>query len=106
MTESGVKRDLFLSLSLRKDMLLQHSNHSETYRTHMVSLETSEGAPLLGCLVFIACVCVFFFFFNLPYGLTAEVLRRFQKFFSHITTVSGCDRELNAHVYSAASLKY
>ena len=27
-------------------------------------------------------------------------------FFSHITTVSGCDRELNAHSYSAASLKY
>ena len=26
--------------------------------------------------------------------------------FSHITTVSGCDRELNAHFYSAASLKY
>ena len=25
---------------------------------------------------------------------------------SHITTVSGCDRELNAHFYSAASLKY
>ena len=31
---------------------------------------------------------------------------RFQQFFSHITTVSGCDRELNAHFYSAASLKY
>ena len=26
--------------------------------------------------------------------------------FSHITTVSGCDRELIAHFYSAASLKY
>ena len=26
--------------------------------------------------------------------------------FSHITMVSGCDRELNAHFYSAASLKY
>ena len=25
--------------------------------------------------------------------------------FSHITTVSGCDRELSAHIYSAASLK-
>ena len=24
----------------------------------------------------------------------------------HITTVSGCDRELNAHFYSAASLWY
>ena len=24
----------------------------------------------------------------------------------HITTVSGCDRELNAHFYSAASLRY
>ena len=34
------------------------------------------------------------------------VLRRFQQFFSHITTVSGCDRELNAHFYSAASLTY
>ena len=27
-------------------------------------------------------------------------------FFSLITTVSGCDRELNAHCFSAASLKY
>ena len=35
-----------------------------------------------------------------------RVWRRFQQFFSHITTVSGCDRELNAHFYSAATLKY
>ena len=28
------------------------------------------------------------------------------QFFSHLTAVSGCDRELNAHFYSAASLKY
>ena len=26
--------------------------------------------------------------------------------FSHMTTVSGCERELNAHFYSTASLKY
>ena len=26
--------------------------------------------------------------------------------FSHITMVSGCDRELSAHFYSAVSLKY
>ena len=32
--------------------------------------------------------------------------RHFQQFFSHITTVSGCDRKLNAHFYSVASLKY
>ena len=38
--------------------------------------------------------------------LFVRILRRFQQFFSHITTVSGCDRELNAHFYSAASLKY
>ena len=38
--------------------------------------------------------------------LFVRVLRRFQHFFSHITTVSGCDRELNAQFYSAASLKY
>ena len=38
--------------------------------------------------------------------LFVRVLRRFQQFFSHITKVSGCDRELNAHFYSAASLKY
>ena len=31
--------------------------------------------------------------------------RRFQHYFSHITRVSGCDRELSAHFYSAASLK-
>ena len=34
------------------------------------------------------------------------VYRRFQLSFSHITTVSGCDRMLFAHFYSAASLKY
>ena len=38
--------------------------------------------------------------------LFVRVLRHFQQFFSHITMVSGCDRELNAHFYSAASLKY
>ena len=37
---------------------------------------------------------------------SVRVQRRFQQFFSHITTVSGCDRELNAHFYSAASMKY
>ena len=40
------------------------------------------------------CVCVFGF--NVA----------FNNFSHHITTVSGCDRELNAHFYSAASLKY
>ena len=35
-----------------------------------------------------------------------QVLHHFQHFFSHITTVSGCVREFNAHFYSAASLKY
>ena len=40
------------------------------------------------------CVCVYS-------GLTS-----LSTFFSHITTVSGCDRELNAHFYSAVSLKY
>ena len=29
-----------------------------------------------------------------------------QQFFSHITMVSGSDRQLNAHFYRAASLKY
>ena len=38
--------------------------------------------------------------------LFVRVLRRFQQFFIHITKVSGCDRELSAHFYSAASLKY
>ena len=38
--------------------------------------------------------------------LFVRVLRRFQQFLSHITTVSGCDRELNARFYSAASLKF
>ena len=38
--------------------------------------------------------------------LFVRVSCRFQQFFSHIMTVSGCDRELNAHFYSAASLKY
>ena len=34
------------------------------------------------------------------------VQHRFQQFFSRITMMSGCDRELNAHFYSAASLEY
>ena len=38
--------------------------------------------------------------------LFVPVKRRFQQFFSHITTVSGCDLELNAHFYGAVSLKY
>ena len=38
--------------------------------------------------------------------LFVRVLRRFQQYFSHITTVSACDRELSVHFYSAASLKY
>ena len=40
------------------------------------------------------CVCV------------VRVYRRFQQSFSHIKTVSGCNRELNANFYSAASLWY
>ena len=39
-------------------------------------------------------------------GRFLSCLFGFQQFFSHITTVPGCDRELNAHFYSAASLKY
>ena len=35
-----------------------------------------------------------------------RALSRFQQYFSHIATVSGCGRELNAHFSSAASLKY
>ena len=34
--------------------------------------------------------------------LFVRVLRRVQQFFSHIMTVSGWDKELNAHFYSAA----
>ena len=38
--------------------------------------------------------------------LFSFILYCFQKSFSHITTVSECHRELNAHFQSAASLKY
>ena len=38
--------------------------------------------------------------------LFVRVKRRFQQFFSHITTISGCDMELSAHFYCVASLKY
>ena len=41
------------------------------------------------------CACVY-----------SSLTRRLQQFFSHIATVSGCCRELNAHFYSAASMKY
>ena len=41
------------------------------------------------------CVCVCVFGFNVAFNN-----------FSVITTVSGCDRALSAHFYSAASLKY
>ena len=40
------------------------------------------------------------------FGTLGGMLISYSGFFSHITTVSGCDRELNAHFYSAASLQY
>ena len=55
-----------------------------------------------GCLLILYCfyhvhvilfVCLFGF--NIAFNIIC-----------HITTVSGCDRELNAHFYSAASLWY
>ena len=41
---------------------------------------------------------------NVPVSLFVRVCH-FQQFFSQIMTVYGCERELNAHFYSAASLK-
>ena len=42
-----------------------------------------------------------------PLGFLFDLdLTSLSTFFSHIATVSGCGRELNAHFYSAASLKY
>ena len=38
---------------------------------------------------------IFLFGFNVAFNIIC-----------HITTVSGCDREINAHFYSAASLWY
>ena len=38
--------------------------------------------------------------------LFVRVKRHFQLFFSHITTGSGCDRELSAHFYCVALLTY
>ena len=35
-----------------------------------------------------------------------RALRHFQQSFSHIARVSGCGRELNAHIWRAALLKY
>ena len=51
-------------------------------------------------------IICYFLFAGVLLLLFVWVLRCFQQFFSHITKVSGCDRELNAHFYSAASLKY
>ena len=58
----------------------------------------------------------FFFFFCVVFVLFFQIIKQktwhlqlrleFQQFFNHITTVSGCDRERNAHFYSASSLKY
>ena len=42
---------------------------------------------------------------NWKISLFALVERRFQQLFSHITTVSGCDRKQCSR-FSAASLKY
>ena len=53
----------------------------------------TETSYSLVCVCVCVCVCI-------------RVKSRFQQFFSHITTVSGCDKELNAHFYGAASLKY
>ena len=43
---------------------------------------------------------------SLVFLLFVRVYRRFRQVFSHITTVSVCDGELNAHFYCDASLKY
>ena len=45
------------------------------------------------CLIHLIYLFVCLFGFNVAF-----------KIICHITTVSGCDRELNAHFYSAASL--
>ena len=49
-----------------------------------------------------------FFFFVVFFFVVLffRVSHRFQQSFSHIATVSGCGRVLNAHFSSAASLKY
>ena len=57
-------------------------------------------------LIWICTVCTDGLSDRLLLLLFVRVLCRFQQFFSHITMVSGCDRELSAHFYSAASLKY
>ena len=44
--------------------------------------------------------------FNECVYVRIRVKHHFQQFFSHIMTVSGYGGELNAHFYSAASLKY
>ena len=46
------------------------------------------------------CEHLMFVLFFVPFSC------RFQQFFCHVTTMSGYDRELSAHFYSAASLKY
>ena len=53
--------------------------------------ENDQYNEQLPCVVVVVVVCS---------GLTS-----LSTIFSHITTVSGCDRELNAHVYCLASLK-
>ena len=64
-------------------------------------MERSETGQLIQAVrnlsFFILFVCLFvcLFGFNVAFNIIC-----------HITTVSGCDRELNAHFYSAASLWY
>ena len=73
---------------LARSVFGEHSFYRETRGMRLVGYHVAKRSSDLR-----VCVCI-------------RVKRRFQQFFSHITTMSGCDRELNAHFYSAASLKY
>ena len=79
-----------LYLNLQQEVTIDLYWFSATGKSVYRPSSVNKNQPIFRHL----CVCVFGF------------KRRFQQSFSHITTVSGCDRELNAHFYSAASLKY
>ena len=67
--------------------LVEASNTENYHWPHLMGMHLKDHQPF---------VCLF-----VCSGLTSH-----SKIFGHITTVPGCDRELNAHFYRAASLKY
>ena len=91
---SYFRKDFQMLLAVNEGEIYRHSVHLVTHsnnKTKKINFKNLRPTkPIYVAPPGIVCV--------------VRVKHRFQQSFSHITTVSGCNRELNAHFYSAASL--